>query len=79
MFKQVSAADVAHIIKTMSNNKASGRDIPINILIRSYFTCRKIKDSINHVINTNGKFPDSLKSFNIMPVFKKDEPTHKEN
>lgn len=63
----------------MSNNKASGGDIPINILNRSYFTCRKLKDSINHVINTSGKFPDSLKSFNIMPVFKKDETTHKEN
>ena len=56
----------------MPNNKASDWDIPINILNHSDFTFEKLKDSINHVITTSGKFPDSLNSVNITTVFKKD-------
>ena len=77
-FQPVSAKDVENIIKSIPSNKASGGDIPIQILKQSGFTYQILTDCINDAIN-KGVFPDSLKIANITPAPKKDEPTDKEN
>ena len=74
----VSVKDVENVIKNIPSNKASGGDIPIQILKQSGFTYQILTDCINDAIN-KGVFPDSLKIANITPVHKKDEPTDKKN
>ena len=56
----VSVKDVENIIKNIPSNKASGGDIPIQILKQSGFTYQILTDCINYAIN-KGVFPDSLK------------------
>ena len=70
--------DVENVIKNIPSNKASGGDIPIQILKQSGFTYQILTDCINDAFN-KGVFPDSLKIANITPVQKKDEPTDKKN
>ena len=77
-FQPVSVKDVENVIKNVPSNKASGGDIPIQILKQSGFTYQILTDCINDAIN-KGVFPDSLKIANITPVHKKDEPTDKKN
>ena len=77
-FQPVSVKDVENVIKNVPCNKASGGDIPIQILKQSGFTYQILTDCINDAIN-KGVFPDSLKIANITPAHKKDEPTDKEN
>ena len=57
-------------IKNIPSNKASGGDIPIEILKQSGFTYQILTDCINDAIN-KGVFPDSLKIANITPAHKK--------
>ena len=66
------------IIKDPQNNKAAGGEIPLNILKKSNFTFDKLTECVNDTLK-NGKFPDSLKNATITPVYKKDDPTDKEN
>ena len=73
-----SVKDVEDIIKNIPSNKASGGDIPIQILKQSGFTYQILTDCINDAID-KGAFPDSLKIANITPAHKKDEPTNEEN
>ena len=56
----------------MTNNKASGGDIPINILKQcdNKITCHDI---------TKDAFPDCIKYANVTSVFEKEWPTNKEN
>ena len=77
-FQPISVKDVKNVIKNIPSNKASGGDIPIQILKQSEFTYQILTDCINDAIN-KGVFPDSWKIANITPVHKKDEPTDKEN
>ena len=77
-FQPIFVKDVENVIKNIPSNKASGGDIPIQILKQSGFTYQILTDCINDAIN-KGVFPDSLKIANITPVHKKDEPTDKEN
>ena len=77
-FQPVSVKDVEKIIKNIPSDKASGGDIPIQILKQSGFTYQILTDCINDAIN-KGVFPNSLKIANITPAHKKDELTNKEN
>ena len=77
--KPVTVKDVENIIKNMPNNKASGGEIPLNILKQSRFTYKMLTDCINDAIVGEDIFPDSLKFGDITPVHKKDEITNKEN
>ena len=69
-FQPVSVKDVENVIKNISSDKASGGDIPIQILKQSGFTYQILTDCINDAFN-KGVFPDSLKIANITPVHKK--------
>ena len=73
-FQPVSAKDVESVIKSIPRNKASGGNIPIQIVKQSGFTYQILTDCINDAIN-KGVFPDSLKIANITPTHEKDEPT----
>ena len=77
--KPVTVKDVEKIIKNMPNKKASGGEIPLNILKQSRFTYKILTDCINDVIVGEDIFPDSLKFGDITPVHKKHETTNKEN
>ena len=77
--KQVTVKDVENIIKNIPNNKASGEEIPLNILKQSRFTYEMLTDCINDAIVGENIFPDSLKFADITPVHKKDETTNKKN
>ena len=68
-FLPASVKDVEDI-KNIPSNKASGGDIPIEILKQSGFTYQILTDCINDAIN-EGVFPDSLKIANITPAHKK--------
>ena len=73
-FLSVSVKDVENVIKNIPSNKASGGDIPIQILKKSGFTYQILTNCINDAID-KGVFPDSLKTATITPVHKKDEST----
>ena len=75
----VTVKDVENIIKNIPNSKASGGEIPLNILKQSRFTYEMLTDRINDAIAGENIFPDSLKFADITPVHKKDETTNKEN
>ena len=70
----VSVKDVENVIKNIPSNKASGGDIPIQILKKSGLTYQILTNCINDAID-KGVFPDSLKIASITPVHKKDEST----
>ena len=76
--KPVAVKDVENI-KNIPNNKASGGEIPLNILKQSRFNYEMLTDCINDAIVGENIFPDSPKFADITPVHKKDETTNKEN
>ena len=77
-FQPVYVKDVENVIKNLPSNKASGGDIPTQILKRFWFTYQISTDCINDAIN-KGVFPDSLKIANITPAHEKNKPADKEN
>ena len=77
--KPVTVEDVENIIKNIPKNKASGGEIPLNILKQSRFTYEILTDCITDAIVGENIFPDRLKFADITPVHKKDETTNKEN
>ena len=77
--KPVTVKHVENIIKNIPNNKASGEEIPLNILKQSRFSYEMLTDCINDAIVGENIFPDSLKFADITPVDKKDEKTNKES
>ena len=64
--------------KNIPNNKASGGEIPLQILKQSGFTYQMLKDCMNDVLSRR-IFPDSLKFANITLVHKKDKATDRES
>ena len=77
--KSVTVKDVENTIKNIPNIKASGGEIPVNILKQSRFTYEMLTDRINDAIAGENVFPASLNFADITPVHKKDETTNKEN
>ena len=55
-----------------------GGEIPTKILKECEFTFEVLTRCINKSF-TSGEFPDCLKQANVSPIFKKDDPLHKEN
>ena len=70
---------VKKVIKDLKTDKSAGGEIPTQILKESEFTFECLKNCINHSIKETGTFPSSLKSGNITPIFKKDDPLDKPN
>ena len=66
------------VIEVLPSNKATAGEIPIKILKESGFTFEYLTSCVNEAI-LSGKFPDSLKLSNIVPVHKKKDPTDKCN
>ena len=54
----VSVKDVENVIKNIPSNKASGGDIPIQILKKSGLTYQILTNCINDAIN-KGVFPEA--------------------
>ena len=77
--KPVTVKDIENIIKNMPNDKASGGEIPLNILKQSRFTYKMLTNCINDAILGEDIFSDILKFGDITPVHKKDETTNKKN
>ena len=65
-------------MKNIPTNKATRGEIPLNVSKQSIFTSEMSKDCINDSL-LKGIFLDSLKTGNKTQVYKKDEPTDKEN
>ena len=66
------------VIEGSPSNKVTAGEIPIKILKESGFTFEYLTSCVNEDI-LSGKFPDSLKLSNIVPVHKKKDPTDKCN
>ena len=77
-FEPVSVHVVNDIIEGLPSNKATAGEIPIKTLKESGFTFEYLTSCVNEAI-LSGKFPDSLKLSNIVPVHKKKDPTDKCN
>ena len=77
-FQPVSVYTVKEVIEGLPSNKATAGEIPIKILKESGFTFEYLTSCVNEAI-LSGKFPDSLKLSNIVPVHKKKDPTDKCN
>ena len=77
-FQAASVHAVKEVIEGLPSNKATAGEIPIKILKESGFTFEYLTSCVNEAI-LSGKFPDSLKLSNIVPVYKKKDPTDKCN
>ena len=77
-FQLVSVHIVKEVIEGSPPNKASAGEIPIKILKETGFTFEYLTSYVNKAISS-GKFPNSLKLSNIVPVHKKKYPTDKCN
>ena len=73
-FQTVSVHTVKEVIEGLHSNKGTAGEIPIKILKESGFTFEYLTSCVNEAI-LSGKFPDSLKLSNIVPVHKKKDPT----
>ena len=63
-------------IEGLPSNKATAGEIPIKILKENGFTFENLTSCVNEAI-LSGKFPDSFKLPNIVPVHKKEDRTDK--
>ena len=77
-FQLVSVHTVKEVIEGLPSNKATAGEISMKILKESGFTFEYLTSCVNEAI-LSGKFPDSLKLSNIVPVHKKKDPTDKCN
>ena len=77
-FQPVSVYTVKRVIEGLPSNKATAGEIPIKTWKESGFTFEYLTSCFNEAI-LSGKFPDSLKLLNIVPVHKKKDPTDKCN
>ena len=77
-FQPVSVYAVKEVIEGLPSNKATVGEIPIKILKESGFNFEYLTSCVNEAI-LFGKFPDSLKLSNIVPVHKKKDPADKCN
>ena len=67
-----------NIIYGLPQNKSVSGDIPLSVLRYSEFTFSYMTECINEVLR-NSKYPESLKLSDIVPVYKKKDPTDKSN
>ena len=65
-------------MKHIPSDKATAGEILVDILENSEFCFSELTKCINKAFNEN-KFPDTLKLSDIVPVFKKLDPTDKTN
>ena len=65
-------------MKSLPSDKATARDIPVNVLKDCDNCFFDLTNCINEAIGNN-KFPDSLKLSDITLVFKNLEPSDKTN
>ena len=65
-------------MKNLPSDKATVGEIPVDILKNSEFCFRELTKCINKAFNEN-KFQDILKLSDVVPVFKKLDPTDKTN
>ena len=65
-------------MKSLPSDKATAGDIPVNVLKNSEIYFFNLTNCKNEAIRNN-KFPDSLKLFDITPVYKKLDPSDKTN
>ena len=77
-FQPVSVYTVKRVIEGLPSNKATAGEIPIKTWKESGFTFEYLTSCFNEAI-LSGKFSDSLKLSNIVPVHKKKDPTDKCN
>ena len=75
-FQFVSEDTVKNVVKNLFSDKATAGEIPVDILKNSEFCFSELTKCINTAFNDN-KFPDTLKISDIVPVFKKLDPTDK--
>ena len=66
------------VIEGLPSNEATAGEIPIKYLKKVGFSFEYLTSCINEAISS-GKFPDSLKLSNILPVHKRKDPTDKGN
>ena len=78
-FEHVSPDQVKSHITNLRSNKGARGDLPIKIIkLASKVNLNHLTDCINAAINEN-IFPNELKLGDVTPVFKKDDPTNKDN
>ena len=77
-FQPVSVYTVEEVIEWLPSNKATAGETPISILKEKGFTLEYLTSCVNEAI-LSGKFPDSIKLKNIVPVHKKKDSTLKCN
>ena len=77
-FQSVLEDTVKNVLKNLPLDKATAGEIPVDILKNSEFCFSELTKCINEAFNEN-KFPDTLKLSDIVPVFKKLDPTDKTN
>ena len=65
-------------MKNLPSDKATTGEIPVDILKNSEFFFRELTKGINKLFNES-KYPDNLKLSDIVPVFKKLDPTDTKN
>ena len=65
-------------MKSLASDKVTAREIPVDILKNSEFSFSELTKCINKAFNENN-FPDILKLSDIVPVFRKLDPTDKTN
>ena len=73
-FTPVTAETVKNIINGLPQSKSVIGDIPLIFLKSSEFTLSYLAECIDKVLG-NGRFQDSLKLSDIVPVYKKKDPT----
>ena len=77
-FQSVSEDTLNNVIKSLASDKVTAREIPVDILKNSEFFFSELTKCINETFNENN-FPDILKLSDIVPVFRKLDPTDKTN
>ena len=75
-FQCVSEATVRKVGKSLSSDKVTAGDIPVNVLKNSEICFFDLATCLNEAIR-NKKFPDSLKLSDITPECKKLDPSDK--
>ena len=72
-FQSVFEDTVKNVVKNLPSDKATTREIPVDILKNSEFGFSELTKCINKAFNKNN-FPDTLQLSDIVPVFKKLDP-----
>ena len=76
LFKEVSISEIEKELSELNSNEATlFGNIPTKILKQSSKSCSDTLQKLINDVLRDGYFPDKLKCADIMPVFKKDDPT----